>query len=461
MPIQLPSELVVSVSGFRGRVGEPLTPELVCAVAAAFGDWLHVAGRPTTVVVGRDSRTSGPMLVRGVIAGLQSVGCSVVDLGIVPTPTLMLAVEYHGAAGGVGVTASHNPSEWNALKLASEEGMFIDAERMESFLDHLRSADPQRVDWSALGEVVIDEAAADRHLEAIDGLPQLDLPAISGAGFKVALDCVHGAGGSVMPRMLESFGCEVVGIGLEMDGRFPRDPEPTSANLGDLAKLVRESGAAVGLAVDPDVDRLSLVDETGQPLGEEFTLALASAVVLKRTPGTVVTNFSTSQVVDDVAEAHGGSVVRAPVGEINVARRMQLERAVVGGEGNGGVILPDLHHTRDAPLAAALILQHLVDEGAPLSNIVARWPKYGIVKEKVSFPREAIEDAYGVLEHDLAGAVSDRADGLRLAWPDRKTWLHVRPSGTEPVVRLIAEAPGAAEAKELVARAVGLLEGVA
>lgn len=461
MSIQLPPELVVSVSGFRGRVGAPLTPELVCSVAAAFGDWLRVTGQEITVVVGRDSRTSGPMLVRGVNAGLQSVGCAVVDLGIVPTPTLMLAVEHHRAAGGVGVTASHNPAEWNALKLASAEGMFLDAERMESFLSHLRSANPQRVDWSAVGEVVDDEAAVDRHLQAIERLPQLALPAISDAGLKVALDCVHGAGGGVMPRMLESFGCEVVGIGLEMDGRFPRDPEPTAANLGDLARLVRESGAAVGLAVDPDVDRLSLVDETGQPLGEDFTLALASAVVLNRTPGTVVTNLSTSQVVDDVADAHGGSVVRAPVGEIHVARRMQREGAVVGGEGNGGVILPDLHHTRDAPLAAALILQHLVDEGKPLSQIVARWPKYGIVKEKVTFPREAIQDAYEALENDLAGPVIDRADGLRLAWPDRKTWLHVRPSGTEPVVRLIAEAPGAAAAEELVARAARLLEGVA
>ncbi len=192
MSIQLPPDLVVSVSGFRGRVGAPLTPELVCSVAAAFGDWLHVTGQQTTVVVGRDSRTSGPMLVRGVIAGLQSVGCSVVDLGIVPTPTLMLAVEHHGADGGVCVTASHNPAEWNALKLASAEGMFVDAEGMESFLNYLRSADPNGADWSALGEVVNDEAAVDRHLQAIERLPQLDVSAISGVGIKVALDCVNG-----------------------------------------------------------------------------------------------------------------------------------------------------------------------------------------------------------------------------------------------------------------------------
>lgn len=460
MSMQLPTELVVSVSGFRGRVGDPLTPELVCAIAAAFGDWSQLAGPGSTVVVGRDSRASGPMLARAVIAGLQSVGCAVVDLGVVPTPTLMLAVEHHEAAGGVAVTASHNPAEWNALKLASGEGMFLDADRMRSFLEHLGAAAPGKADWSDLDGFAEDGHAVDRHLAAIEALPQLDIPAISGASIKVALDCVHGAGGTIMPQLLDTLGCDVTAIGLEIDGRFPRDPEPTAANLDDLGRLVRESGAAVGFAVDPDVDRLSLVDETGRALGEDYTLALASAVVLRRTPGVVVTNLSTSQVVDDVAVAHGGSVVRAPVGEIHVARRMQGEGAVVGGEGNGGVILPDLHHTRDAPLAAALILQHLMDEGTSLSQAVARWPTYEIVKEKLTFPREAIQGAYDALEDDLTGAVADRTDGLRLAWADRRTWLHVRPSGTEPVVRLIAEAPSGSEAKELVARAAGVLDGV-
>jgi phosphomannomutase len=247
---------------------------------------------------------------------------------------------------------------------------------------------------------------------------------------------------------------------MEPDGLFPRDPEPTAANLADLGRLVRESGATVGLAVDPDVDRLSLVDETGVPLGEDYTLALASAAVLRRTPGPVVTNLSTSLVLDDVAHAFGSQVIRAPVGEVNVARRMQAERAVVGGEGNGGVILPALHHTRDAPLAIALILQHLLDEGGALSQAARRWPTYEIVKEKRRFPREALPAAYLALTEDLGAVEQDRTDGLRLAWPERGCWIHVRPSGTEPVVRLIAEARDAAAARALVKRAGAVLDGI-
>jgi phosphomannomutase len=228
-----------------------------------------------------------------------------------------------------------------------------------------------------------------------------------------------------------------------------------------LGALVRESGADIGLAVDPDADRLSLVDETGRPMGEDLTLALAAATVLRRTPGPVVTNLSTSQVVEDVAAAFGAPLHRAPVGEVNVARRMQAVGAVVGGEGNGGVILPALNHTRDAPLAVALILQHLADEGLTPSEAAARWPSYEIVKEKVSFTREALGAGYRALESDLGAEAKDESDGLRLAWPRRKAWLHVRPSGTEPVVRLIAEASDGAGAKELVSRAAAVLAGVA
>jgi phosphomannomutase len=223
---------------------------------------------------------------------------------------------------------------------------------------------------------------------------------------------------------------------------------------------VRSSGAEIGLAIDPDADRLSLVDEGGTPLGEDLTLALASAAVLSRSPGPVVTNLSTSQVVEDVARAHGSIVHRAPVGEVNVARRMQRERAVVGGEGNGGVILPALHYTRDAPLAVALILQHLADEGVSVSAAARKWPTYRIVKEKVSFPRQSLGEGYAALEGSLGAESKDESDGLRLAWPTRKAWLHVRPSGTEPVVRLIAESADEADAKELVSRAARLLEGV-
>lgn len=453
MPVHLPDDLMVSVSGFRGRVGSVLTPELVAGLAAAYGAFLQADGAGKRVLVGRDSRTSGAMFARSAIAGLQSVGSDVVDLGVVPTPTLMLAVEDAAAAGGIGVTASHNPAEWNALKFAAGDGSFLDPARMVRFQASLRSGEIVRAAWDALGTLERDDDAIARHMEQILALPVLDLAALRGRRFKVALDCVRGAGGRMMPRLLEQLGCEVVAIGLEVDGKFPRDPEPTAANLGDLRELVRSSGADVGFAVDPDVDRLSLVAGNGEALGEDLTLALASAVILRRTPGTVVTNLSTSQVVEDVAASFGARVVRAPVGEINVSGRMRVEDAVVGGEGNGGIILPALHLTRDAPVGTALILQYLLDEGVALAEAVSRLPAYAIVKEKLVFPREAIDEAYLLLEEEMIGAEANREDGLRLAWSDEGEWLHVRPSGTEPIVRLIAEARSEDRARALLKRA--------
>jgi phosphomannomutase len=460
MPIVFPPELMVSVSGFRGRVGDPLTPELVTGLAAGFGAFLQKEGSGKTVYVGRDSRTSGPMLSASVVAGLQSVGSQVVDLGMVPTPTLMLAVEEAGAAGGIGVTASHNPGEWNAMKFAAGEGTFLDATRMARFQDFLLTQDPLRAPWDRLGACSKDPEAVERHLSRILALPLLEVEGLRYRRFKVALDCVHGAGATIMPQLLEALGCEVVGIGMEPHGRFPRDPEPTAANLALLGEAVLKSGAELGFAVDPDVDRLSLVGSDGVPLGEDLTLALASAVVLRRKPGPVVMNLSTSQVVEDVARGHDCEVVRSAVGEINVARRMQEVGAVVGGEGNGGVILPDLHFTRDAPLGVALILQHLLDEGVGLTEAAARWPGYVIEKRKVSFPREALGEAYEALAADLSPPETDETDGLRLAWPEERVWLHVRPSGTEPVVRLISEGPSEAEALAVLTRASEILAGV-
>lgn len=460
MPIVLPPGLMVSVSGFRGRVGDPLTPELIAALAAAYGVFLRGGGGGRSVILGRDSRTSGPMLAAAAAAGLASVGCDVVDIGVVPTPTLMMAVRDAGAAGGIAVTASHNPAEWNALKFATAEGVFLDAPGMARFRRLLAEEIP-RASWDRVGRVARDEGAARRHLRAVLDLPFVDVAALRARAFSVALDCVRGAGGAVMPELLEGLGCRVHAIGLEMDGRFPRDPEPTAANVGALGALVRETGADLGMAVDPDVDRLSLVDETGDPAGEDLTLALAAAAVTRRRPGLVVTNLSTSQVVDDAAAAAGARTLRAPVGEINVVRRMRAEGAVVGGEGNGGVVVPALHHTRDALVGAALVLQHLLDEGLPLTAAIARYPDYRIIKEKVAFPRERLDAAYARLEGRWPGAGRDRSDGLRLAWPGRREWLHVRPSGTEPVVRLIAEAPAEARARVLVEEARGELSRLA
>ncbi|MYH52653.1 MAG: phosphoglucosamine mutase, partial [Gemmatimonadetes bacterium] len=330
MPIRLPSDLMVSVSGFRGRVGESVTPELFAGLAAAYGSFLREEGDGDQVVVGRDSRTSGPMLTRAVVAGLLSVGCRVTELGIVPTPTLMLAVRDTGAAGGLGVTASHNPAEWNALKFAVKGGTFLPPDRMARFQALVRERDPIRAPWNRIATPTRDDSRVGRHLERILDLPFLDTARIRAQSISVALDCVNGAGGVIMPELLARLGCEVHGMGLEPNGRFPRDPEPTAANLRGLGDLVTATGARIGLAVDPDADRLSLVDERGCPLGEDLTLALAADVVLARQPGSVVTNLSTSRVLDDVAAKHGCSVVRAPVGEINVVVRMKAEGAVVG-----------------------------------------------------------------------------------------------------------------------------------
>jgi phosphomannomutase len=461
VPIHIPDDLMVSVSGIRGKVGAPLTPELAAGIAARFGAFMATGHVQPAICVARDSRTSGPMLARAVIAGLESVGVDVVDLGVVPTPTLLMAVRDRGAAGGIGVTASHNPAEWNALKLVTEEGIFLDAERSRAFRALLGADDPPRARWDRLGSVTSDDGAWDRHRKKILALPHVNRAAIAARRFKVAVDCVHGAGGPAIEDLLDHLGCEIAGIGMQPDGRFPRDPEPTAANLKDLGKLVRRSGAALGIAIDPDADRLSLVDEAGRPLGEDFTLAIAAAAVLGRTPGPVVTNLSTSQVVEDVAKAFGVPVYRAPVGEVNVARRMQQEGAVVGGEGNGGVILAALHHTRDAPLAVALVLQHLADSGLTMSEAARRWPAYCIVKEKAVLARDALGAGYEALVADLAPEVKDDSDGLRLAWPARRAWLHVRPSGTEPVVRLIAESPEEESARALVRRAADVLAGVA
>ncbi|NIP83682.1 MAG: phosphoglucosamine mutase, partial [Gemmatimonadetes bacterium] len=304
--------------------------------------------------------------------------------------------------------------------------------------------------WDGIGGVTEDDAAAERHLAAILSLPYLDVEKIRERRFRVALDCVRGAGGVTFPPLLEALGCEVTGIDTEPDGRFPRKPEPVAANLGGLESAVRDSGADIGLATDPDADRLSLVDEEGRAIGEDYTLALAARLVLRHRSGPVVTNLSTSRVVEDAAAEAGAPFHRAPVGEINVARRMQREGAVVGGEGNGGVILPDIHLTRDAQVAAALVLQLLLETGSTVSELVAASPSYAIVKDSVPRPEGALEPAYDRLEARLAAETADRQDGLWLGWPDAGRWLHFRPSGTEPIVRMIAEAPAEAEARELV-----------
>ncbi len=441
--------LMISVSGLRGRVGEALTPEVVAKFAAGFGAWAAQRGGSRQIVVGRDSRVSGPMFHRAVLAALQSVGCAVIDLGVTPTPTVQLAVEHHHAAGGLAITASHNPIEWNALKFIGPSGLFLDA--LESAeMRKVVDGDIPRATWDEIGGITMDDQAVERHIERILALPYVDVEGIRRRAFRVALDCIRGAGGGIMLDLLARLGCHVTAINLEADGRFPRPPEPVAENLGELERLVLNSGAEIGFATDPDVDRLALVSELGRAIGEDYTLALAASVVLRHRGGPVVANLSTSRILDDVANDTGARVVRAPVGEVNVATLMRSEGAAIGGEGNGGVILAELHFGRDAPVGVALILQMLLDSDASLSAVVARYPRYSIIKEKVDRPKGSLEAVYEGLRSDFPGAEADTQDGLRLSWSDR--WVHVRPSGTEPIVRVIAEAPTLAAAQELISR---------
>jgi phosphomannomutase len=449
--------LMVSVSGIRGRVGEALTPEVVATYASAFGAWASRRGHSNNVVVGRDSRVSGPMFHRIVVSSLQLAGCNVIDIGLTTTPTCQLAVEHHHAAGGLMISASHNPIEWNALKFIGPSGLFLENSEGVEMRALVEEGIP-RARWDQIGSIIEDDRAIQRHVERVLAIPYLDVEGIRRRNFHVALDCVRGAGAAIMPMLFERLGCRVNAINLETDGRFPRPPEPVPENLGELERLVLECGAAIGFAVDPDVDRLALVSDAGRAIGEDFTLALAARVVLRHRKGAVVTNLSTSRIVEDVAVAAGAQIIRAPVGEVNVAVRMRDEKAPIGGEGNGGVILSEVHLGRDAPIGAALLLQLLHEENKPLSQIVSELPRYVIVKDKLDRPEASLDAVYDALKSAFPGATVDTQDGLRLSWPDR--WVHVRPSGTEPIVRVIAEAPSDAEARELVSQSRAPLDAL-
>jgi phosphomannomutase len=448
--------LMVSVSGIRGRVAAGFTPELVARYAAAFGAWALRSGKSRSVVLGRDSRVSGPLFHSVACAALQSVGAEVIDVGLTTTPTLQMAVEHHHAAGGLCMTASHNPIEWNALKFIGPDGLFLNAEAGAVMRGLLESELPYAT-WDNLGSVTRDSDAASRHLAAVLALPFIDVAAIRAKKFRVAYDACRGAGAIIIPALLDALGCEVHAINTEPDGKFPRPPEPIPENLGDLEKLVSQTKSAVGFATDPDVDRLALVGDAGKAIGEDYTLAFACRVVLKQRKGHAVANLSTSQVVDDAVRDAGQTLIHAPVGEVNVALRMRDSKAVIGGEGNGGVILPELHLGRDAPLAVALTLQMLTDDARSISQIVADSPRYVIIKDKLPRGTGPMQGAYDALGRAFPDATANTDDGLRLTWKDR--WIHLRPSGTEPIIRVIAEAPTREAAQELVKKGRDALAG--
>lgn len=459
--------LKTGISGVRGVVGDSLTPGLLVRFAQAFGTYVK-GGR---VAVGRDTRPSGEMVQAAVMGGLLACGCEVRDFGVLPVPTLQLAVARHDFDGGIAITASHNPQEWNALKFIGEDGIFLRPYQAEELLDIYHQGEFALVPETQVGVSIPGEGAVEEHLAAV--LADIDVEAIRAAGLRVVVDCCNGAGAIVAPRLLRELGCrEVIVINGEPTGLFAHPPEPVPAHLTALQAAVKETGAHLGLAQDADADRLALVDERGVAVGEEYSLALAAeAVAARRAPIPLVTNLSTSRMIDEVAQRYGCFVRRTPVGEINVVEAMKQEAAkfiaagltaepnwVFGGEGNGGVIDPRVHYCRDSHRAMALILEGLARSGRSLSAWIAQsFRPSAIVKDKVECPVARVQQVLLALRSRYAdcGHV-DETEGIKVLWPNR-AWLHVRPSNTEPVVRVVAEADTLLEARRLVGEAMDVV----
>jgi phosphomannomutase len=438
--------LMIGVSGIRGLVGSTLTPQLVASAGAAFGT--HCGGG--RVVVGRDSRPSGEMVRAAVISGLLAAGCEVIDVGIAATPTIAVMVRHTGAAGGVVITASHNPSPWNGIKFLTSDGCAPPAAVAGRIIDALHAGRFSYVPVDQLKPLVTDDRGSDVHVDLVRKL--VDVAAIRKRKFRCVLDSVNGAGGPAGRKLLEALGCSVVHLHAEPHGRFAHMPEPIRENLTELAARTGQEGGDIGFAQDPDADRLAIVDEEGSYIGEEFTLALAAKHIFAASPGAAVANLSTSRMIDDLAAAAAGTcrVFRSAVGEANVVEILQRERAVLGGEGNGGVIDPRVVLVRDSLTAMALALQVLVSEGRPLSHVVAHLPRYTMVKQKFECARPRIDAALKAVQQAFASERLNTLDGVRIDWPEG--WVHVRASNTEPIMRVIGEANDAATANALIAR---------
>ncbi len=436
--------LMISVSGIRGIVGETLTPTVALEFAHAYGSILG-GGR---VVLARDSRPSGPMFEAAAAAGLLAAGCTVTQLGLAMTPTVGRAIRDGRYDGGVIITASHNPAEWNGLKFLDELGVAPDPSRARQIAER-RSAGAGAQRPLRFGKPSVDAGAGARHVAAVLEAREVDVRRLS--GMRVVLDSINGAGCVDTPLLLTALGCEVVHINSEPSGEFAHRPEPVAENLADLCATVPRLGAAIGFAQDPDADRLAIVDECGRYIGEEYTLALACRSVLARRPGPIAANLSTSRMIDDVAAEFGVRVIRTPVGEAHVARAMLAERCVIGGEGNGGVIDPRICYVRDSLSAISLVLQLMAATGRTVSELVAELPRYAVRKVKFEASRERIDAAVAAVTSRFADLRPNTSDGVRVDFPEG--WVHVRASNTEPILRMIAEARSDAEAETLIAKA--------
>lgn len=436
------NKLIVSISGLRGIVGKTLTPETVVTYANAFARFIN----RKKVVIGRDGRYHGAMLAEILAGTLAASGCDVIDIGVCPTPTVQLAVEHSDAAGGVIVTASHNPMEWNGLKFLNGNGVFLDAAENEK-LQKLVKGKLVFVPPGSVGKIKSGSFFLQEHLKKTLQIKGLNLRSIRKRKFKIVLDCVNAAGSVIVPRFLEELGCRVVKMNCEPTGVFPRKPEPLPENITTVMARVKKEKADLGIVVDPDVDRLVLITERGEPFSEEYTIVQATDFILRKTPARkriAVVNLSTTRAVEEVARKYGGKFFRSPVGEINVVKKMKRVKAVVGGEGSGGVILPEVHYGRDALVGIALTLQNLLEFGGTLSELKKSLPPFEIAKKKIEIGGKNPEKIITAVKKRYAKCKINTEDGLRVDTPDY--WVHLRKSNTEPIMRVIAEAKTKEEA---------------
>jgi phosphomannomutase len=445
------SKLLISVSGVRGVVGDSLTAQVALDYAEAFGTYL----KPGKVAIGGDTRRTGPMIKSAAIAGLLATGHDVVDIGIVPTPTVEIAVRDGGFVGGLAVTASHNPDEYNALKLIGPGGMFLSQPQAEKVNDYYRRKFVKRVPWQKVGQISSDHKWIEHHIDSILNLDIISSSTIAKRGLRVVADCVGSTAAFMAGRFFSSLGVQYKLINSEIRERFPHPPEPVPENLSQLGKAVKRTRADIGFAFDPDSDRLAIVDETGKPLGEEYSLALGCRYILQCRKGPIAVNVSSSLLNDFVAREAGTKIYRTKVGERNVTEKLMRIKGIAGGEGNGGLIYPGLHWGRDGFLAAAIIMQYLASSRKTIGQIAGELPHYSMLKTKVDGTRQDIEKKTRAIEKVFPQARISKLDGIKISGDN--WWVQIRASNTEPIARLMAEAEDIKEAKRLIAAVKAVL----
>jgi phosphomannomutase len=449
--------LIKSISGIRGTIGgktgEALTPLDAVKFAAAFGTWVK-SRKGSKVVIGRDARVSGEMISQLVSSTLRGLGLHVIDLGLSTTPTVELAVPLEKAGGGIILTASHNPAQWNALKLLNEKGEFISAADGAWILEIANAEDFAFAPVEQLGRYETNDEYIDRHILHILKFKGVDSKAIKKAKFKIAVDAVNSTGGIAVPRLLRALGVKkVIALYCEPTGLFPHNPEPLPENVKEISKTVKKKKCDLGIVVDPDVDRLALIMENGKPFGEEYTLVAVADYMLKRKTGNTVSNLSSTRALRDVTEQHGGHYHAAAVGEVNVVEKMKAVKAVIGGEGNGGVIVPDFHYGRDALIGIALFLSHLAKTRMTMTELRKSYPNYFISKNKIELnPGINVDAILAGIQQKYAQEKINTSDGVKIDFEQTREWVHLRKSNTEPIIRIYAESQDEKQASALAQR---------